>query len=258
VLDYDRYRGAIVEQTDAFADLLAGRDTTTPVPSCPGWTVGQLARHVGYGHRWATEAVRGRGKPRTDRAMRELSQYVDEDPGELAHWLREGARELDAALGEAGPNVQVWTPVPGGRRTPEFFARRFAHETLVHRVDAVLALGERIVLAPDLAADAADEWFALVESTWPRYLAEEHRALHGPDRTLHFHATDEHAEWVVDLTGETFVWRHAHEKCAVAVRGPLQELLLLLYRRRPVEEAEVEVLGDAGLLVAWLEVSAFG
>ncbi|WP_079038744.1 hypothetical protein [Streptomyces sp. NBRC 110028] len=88
------------------------------------------------------------------------------------------------------------------------------------------------------------------------------RELLGPGRTLHFHATDTapeaHAEWVVDLTGEVIAWRRAHEKAAVAVRGPLTELLLLVYKRRPAHGGTVEVLGDAKLLDFWLERVSFG
>ena len=40
------------------------------------------------------------------------------------------------------------------------------------------------------------------------------------------------AEWMIDLTGDTIVWRHAHEEAAVTVRGPLTGLLLVVYRRR--------------------------
>ena len=259
MLDYARYCGEIVEQTELLAASLTGQDMTVPVPSCPGWNVGQLVRHVGYGHRWATEAVRGHGAmPRTDRAMRELSGYVDEKPDELIPWLREGARELDTALRDVGPDMRVWTPIPGGKKTPEFFGRRFTHETIVHRIDAALALGTEFEVAHDLAVDNVDEWLELTVVTWPRRDVERHRALHGRDRTLHFHATDTSAEWVVDLTGEEFVWRHAHEKSAVAVRGALTELLLVLYRRRTVEAADVEIFGDAEFLTSWLEVSGFG
>jgi hypothetical protein len=63
---------------------------------------------------------------------------------------------------------------------------------------------------------------------------------------------------VVDLTGEAITWRRAHEKAAVAVRAPLTELVLLVYRRRSVADADVEVLGDSGLLDFWLKRVAFG
>jgi hypothetical protein len=85
--------------------------------------------------------------------------------------------------------------------------------------------------------------------------------LLGPGRTIHLHATDvdkdRSAEWLVDLTGDTVAWRRAHEKAAVAVRGPLTELLLLVYGRRPVTEG-LEILGDSDLLDSWLARTSFG
>ena len=69
---------------------------------------------------------------------------------------------------------------------------------------------------------------------------------------------DLHAEWTVDLTGETIGWRRAHERAAVAVRGPLTELLRVIYRRRAVEAAEIEILGDRGLFDFWLDRVSFG
>jgi predicted lipid carrier protein YhbT len=86
--------------------------------------------------------------------------------------------------------------------------------------------------------------------------------LLGPGRTLHFHATDTApgvaAEWVVDLTGDELAWRRAHEKAAVAVRGPVADLLLLIYRRQPADSGAVEILGDRHLLDVWLDRVAFG
>ncbi|WP_078559071.1 hypothetical protein [Streptomyces sp. PRh5] len=84
----------------------------------------------------------------------------------------------------------------------------------------------------------------------------------GPGRTLHFHATDTApevaAEWVVDLTGDAITWRRAHEKAAVAVRGPLTDLLLIIYKRHPARGAGVEILGDEKLLDFWLGRVGFG
>jgi hypothetical protein len=82
------------------------------------------------------------------------------------------------------------------------------------------------------------------------------RELLGPGRTLHFHATDTDAEWLVDLTGDRIVWRHAHAKAAVAARGTVLDLLLVIYKRREVET--VEVVGDADLLDFYLERVSFG
>ena len=52
--------------------------------------------------------------------------------------------------------------------------------------------------------------------------------------------------------------RGAHEKAAVAVRGPLTGLLLVIYQRRPARGGGIEVFGDAALLDFWLERVSFG
>lgn len=82
-----------------------------------------------------------------------------------------------------------------------------------------------------------------------------------PGRTLHFHATDispeAGAEWLIDLTGEAITWRRTHEKAAVAVRGPLTDLLLITYKRRPPRGDGIEVFGDTALLDFWLERVSF-
>jgi hypothetical protein len=60
------------------------------------------------------------------------------------------------------------------------------------------------------------------------------------------------------LTGDVIAWRRAHERAAVAVRGPLTDLLLAIYRRRPASSGDIEVLGDAPLVDFWLKRVTFG
>ncbi|MGR6319760.1 maleylpyruvate isomerase family mycothiol-dependent enzyme [Micromonospora soli] len=262
VLSFDRHRAEIVAQSDLLRAHLDGADLTTPVPSCPGWNVGQLARHLGGGQQWAAEVVRTRAaEPPSDAHFRDLSPYADEDPAVVGPWLVEGAAGLAEALTAAGPEVTTWTPLPVPA-AGAFWARRFAHETLLHRADAALALGVDFAVDPAVAVDALDEWMELGSLPQMFDFHPHRRELLGPGRTLHLHATDlpaaAGAEWLVDLTGDTLAWRRAHEKAAVAVRGPVSELLLLVYGRRPVDTAVVEVLGDAKLLDFWLERVAFG
>ncbi len=259
-LSYDRYCSEVVAQTELLRSRLAGADLTVPVPSCPGWNAGQLLRHLGGAQRWAEETVRTRAaRPVSDAHFRDLSAYTDEDPAVLGRWLAEGAARLARTLREAGPDAPLWTPVPGG--TAMFYARRFTHETVMHRADAFLALGEPFAVDQEVAVDGLDEWMELGALPMHFEVHPVTRELLGPGRTLHLHATDTPpqaaAEWVVDLTGEAIAWRRAHEKAAVAVRGPLTELLLLVYRRSPAGGAGIEVLGDARLLDFWLERVSF-
>ena len=258
LLNYDRYCDEIVTQTQLLTSAIAGADLTAQVPSCPEWNAGQLLRHLGGAQRWAAEIVRSRADGPVQRDFLDLSAHTREDPAVTGPWLAESGAQLAAALREAGPGMPVWTPVASG--TTDFYARRFTHETLIHRADAVLAVGAGYQADPDVAVDAIDEWLYL--GSLPIHLEyhPEVRELLGPGRTLHFHATDTPpqaaAEWVIDLTGDAITWRRAHEKAAVAARGPLTDLLLVLYRRRPA--TAVEVFGDTSLLDLWLDRARFG
>jgi uncharacterized protein (TIGR03083 family) len=258
LLSYEHYCSEIVTQTGLLTAGIQGADLTAPVPSCPGWDAGQLLRHLGGAHRWATAVVRSR-EP-VQEQFRDFPGSVGEDPAAVGTWLAEGAAQLAATLREAGPGVPMWTPVTGGNSN--FYARRFTHETLIHRADAMLALGEAFTAGPEIALDNINEWMELGSLAMHFEVHPWMRELLGPGRTLHFHATDTEpeasAEWIVDLTGDAITWRHAHEKAAVAIRGPLTDLMLIIYKRRPARGDGIEVLGDSRLLDFWLERVSFG
>ncbi len=255
-LDFDRYRAELVTQAELLRGHVEGADPARRVPSCPDWTLGQLLRHVGAGVEWAAEIVRTRATgPLPDDALRLLDGYQSHAPEPLAAEVVAGARALAEALGESGPDADMWTAVPG--ETPRFWARRFTHELLVHRADAALAADVEYTAAADVARDALDEWMELHTLPMMFDFQPRLRDLLGPDRTLHFHATDVgDAEWVVDLTGEVITWRRAHEKSTVAARGPLTDLLLVVYGRRSVDV--LDVVGDRALLDFWLDRVSFG
>ncbi|MFD9225335.1 maleylpyruvate isomerase family mycothiol-dependent enzyme [Streptomyces sp. NPDC060064] len=261
LLSHDRHCDEIVAQTELLRSTVEDADLTVPVPSCPGWNTGQLLRHLGGGHRWAEAIVRTRAaSPLSDEHFRDLSAYTDEDSAVLGPWLAEGAARLADTLRAAGPDAELWTPVPG--ETAKFYARRFAHETAIHRADATLADGAEFTLDEEVGIDALDEWMELGSLPQVFEYHPEQRELLGPGRTLHFHATDTApeaaAEWLVDLTGDAIAWRRTHEKAAVAVRGSLTDLLLVVYRRRPARADGIEILGDGTLLDFWLERVGFG
>lgn len=47
----------LITENAAFAELFYDADLSTPVPTCPEWTLAQLMRHVGRGDRWCTQIV---------------------------------------------------------------------------------------------------------------------------------------------------------------------------------------------------------
>lgn len=257
----DAYCSEISSRTDelrAAVRCAEAGPAGTPVPTCPGWSLTQLARHVGGTHRWAARIVRTRATgPVPHDLVDDVFSAGPETPAALDAWLADGAAELTGALLDAGPDAPVWTVAPSG--TARFWARRMTHETTLHTADAAFVTDAPFAVREDLARDALDEWMGfgslsrVLEAAGP-----DAPPLTGPGRTLHLHATDvRQAEWLVDLTGEPITWSHAHEKAAVAVRAPLTDLVLLLYGRRTPADPSVEVYGDAGLLTLWLERSGF-
>ena len=252
-MGFEHHRTWIVGQTELLvAGLAGGADLRAPVPSCPGWTLGALLRHVGGGHRWAAEIVRTRATGfLPDGIVRDVA---GDDSGAVpGDWLLDGAHELAAALGEAGPDAEVWTPFELGGMP--FWARRFAHETLMHRADAMLAAGAPFEVAADVAVDALDEWMELDAHPVHFDLDPAKREILGAGRTVALVA-DEGEGWFVDLTGEVNTWRRGGGAAAVSVRAPLRELLLMVYRRRTPDA--MTVAGDANLLHHWLGHVAFG
>jgi uncharacterized protein (TIGR03083 family) len=255
-LGYDRYYGELEAQTAWLAGTVREADPETPVPTCPEWTVMQLAQHVGRAHRWAIALVERRAsEPIESRQLpdRELPA------GESARsaWLCGGAARLVAAIRDAGPQTQVWTWAE--EQTAGFWARRMTHETAVHRADAELALGRPVEMAADLAADGISEWLGILEHG--PLARTGMRDLTGVGQTLHLHATDdglgETGEWLVRRTPAGLAWEHGHERADVAVRGPAEALFLTLMRRLPLGDPRVEVLGDRAVFDHWLANTAF-
>ncbi|MCF7551918.1 maleylpyruvate isomerase family mycothiol-dependent enzyme [Pseudonocardia sp. WMMC193] len=242
---FTRHCAEIVGQTAQLVREVSGADPDARVPGCPDWTLGMLVRHLAAGHRWATEIVRTRA-----------SEFLDDTelrvlrPGPVA-WdeLVPGARALADTLRAAGPDAEVWTPfIADGTR---FWARRFAFETLVHRLDATQAAGLPVTVSPDTASAALDEWCELDAHPFHLEVHPRRRELSAPGRTLALEAPGR--RWFADLTGAAVVWRHSAEPAAVTVRGSVPDLLLFVYGRPNT----VSVSGDRSLLGLWREHVAF-
>ncbi|PCG82325.1 hypothetical protein CIB93_30620 [Streptomyces sp. WZ.A104] len=257
LLPYDRYCDEILAQTDALRATLAGADLAVTVPTCPDWTLRELAVHVGGAHRWVGEIVRTRAAEDVpEDKVPGIEGPGGDDPGALDAWLAEGAADVVAALREAGPDAEVWTWA--WERRTDFWARRMTHETAVHRADAALAARVPYTVGPEVAADTIEEWLRIV-SFAQEDGDPEASELRGGGRSLHLHATDvPGAEWLIGFGEDRFTWRRAHEKATVVLRGPLTELMLVFNRRLDPTDDRVEVLGDAELLDFWLDRSSFG
>jgi uncharacterized protein (TIGR03083 family) len=255
-LDYDRYDTELQAETMKLAQAVHDTDPAQRVPTCPAWTLAQLTAHVGFGHRWAAVIIERRAtKPVPHDQADDLQ--VPEGAEGRSRWLLTGARRLGDAVREAGPQTGVWTWADD--KTAGFWMRRITHDTLVHRLDAELAVGREVTLAPDLAADSVSDLLGMF-SVLPRIddfpaLAQ----LSGSGQLLHFHATDPGlgvaGDWLVRRTPSGVEWEHGHGRGDAALRGRALDLLLVLSRRAALDGSGVEAFGDPQLLAHWLEHS---
>jgi uncharacterized protein (TIGR03083 family) len=246
------------ERLAAAADL-AGPDA--PVPTCPEWVVRDLVRHVGGVHRWATSYVAGAHTEAQDVELEDLVGAWPADE-ELTAWFRRGHAALVTALSEADPDLECWTflPAPSPRA---MWARRQAHETAMHRVDAELAAGVALSpFTPAFAADGIDELLTcFVTRRGGRLRADPpcllilvtaHGAFGwgveiGPDGV-----TTSRRENVTATPGEITAPSEAdsqRRKCFVY--SSASELYRLLWNRRNTEN--ISILEDASVLELFLD-----
>jgi uncharacterized protein (TIGR03083 family) len=256
-LNADRYAAEIEASTAGLAEIFAEHDQSLPIPTCPEWTLRQLATHVGRAHRWAAEITRTRSAAPIPFRQVPDGRLPDDRAEQLA-WLRAGAARLVDAVREAGSDL-VWSFT--GPTTAGFWLRRMAHETLVHRADAQLAAGAEPepVIAAEVAADAIDEWLMLLTGDLGQ-AGERAKALPA-GASLHIHATDDglggRAEWMIRHDAGGLTVEPGHAKGDAALAGPAVSLLLVLLRRRPASDPAVTVHGDSAVVDSWLAGTAF-
>ena len=211
----------------------------TAVPSCPEWCVRDLLAHMGGVHRWATSYIEtGRSGEVSDEEEREYFAAPSHD--ELLVWSRDAYQRLVAALGSADAGLQCWTFLPAP--TPlAFWARRQAHETTVHAVDAQLAAGRVPVPFPvGFAVDGIDE---LVNGFFAR-------PGRGPrcesPASLGVVATDvaEGGRWVVQYGSDGVVHPGREQVRHCELAGPAWDLYLLLWNRAGLGAMALPDLSD--------------
>ncbi|MEU8775545.1 maleylpyruvate isomerase family mycothiol-dependent enzyme [Streptomyces sp. NPDC048606] len=265
-LPYDLYRETIEHETMRFAALVRDIDPARPVPSCPGWTLADLTRHVGSVHRWfSTLLSRLVQEPPVGR---EVDLGLPDDPRAYADWLTAGVPGVAAVLRDTEPGAPMWAW--GEDQHARFWARRMLFETLVHRTDAERAVGAEPDIDAALATDGVDEF--LVNLPHAGTFAPGVTKIRSDGETLVFRCVgrggtaDE--EWPVRLDPDGFRLlrpdhdgtggRAPHTATATAtVEGQAADVLLLLYGRRSYREPVFEVTGKTAVLDHWFAHTAF-
>jgi len=145
-------------QTARFAAVVAEGDPEAQVVHCPGWSLRNLADHLGGVHQWAAYAVVAGSPDLTPEPAGALGSAA------LADWYAGHARHLIDVLTARPAHAPAWAMDPGNR-TAGFWQRRQVHESTLHLWDAELAVGAPGPIDPLLAWDGVLE---VVDVVYPR------------------------------------------------------------------------------------------
>lgn len=233
----------------AFLNAISQPDViSVTVPSCPDWTVGELARHLGaiYRRVRVNAASSDIHTPWPALAVPDDAPAAD-DPS-VVSWFGQELAQIDAFLQALDPDRPVWNWAPQAK-VGAFWHRRLAHETAVHRWDAQLATGLPEPLDSKLAGDTVSEVF---DTMLP---AGRRRSPSTASGMVHLVASDLDQHWWVRVRGEgvalldtnTLLDDSEHQPGAVA-SGTASDLALALWGR--VSFDVLHTTGDLALLEA--------
>ncbi len=236
---------ALAAEGAALAAAASAAGLGAAVPSCPGWRVRELLGHLGYVHRWAAgyvEAAQVERTPRLDEAAVLAATPPDH---ELPGWFAAGLARLIGALRAAPPGLKCWSFLPAPSPLA-FWARRQAHETAIHRVDAELAAGRvPAPVSPAFAADGIGELLAFFGRPDPGEALRSAAAAVGLD------PADRPESWTMRYRDGRIVAAPGLDGCAAVLRGPAAALYFALWNRQPLDA--VELTGEAEWLTQWRE-----
>jgi uncharacterized protein (TIGR03083 family) len=229
---FDDAVDAIAAESRRLSGVVASADLDARVPTTPKWSLRDLAHHVGTVQWYWSENVRARNAD--ERSGGSLTPLPPDS--DLLAWLGWCTYSLLSALRAAGPDSPSWawwdSPTP---RTAGAVARHQAQEAAVHRWDAEGSVGSSMPLPSELAADGVPEFIEVM-------VGSDVVALRG---AVHLHAVD---------TGET--WRVGPDETSggtAELNATASDLVLMLYRRLPVPDADVD--GDPMLVASLLSLA---
>lgn len=237
-MDVAEHVEALAREGDRLANAAEAAGLDATVPTCPDWQVRDLLGHLGQVHRWATVFVAtARATPAGDDDLSPVPGDAD-----LVSWFRAGHAALVGALRAADPSLECWTFL----RAPSplaFWARRQAHETTIHRVDAQSAAGAVTGVAPGFAADGIDE---LVMGFFGRPSGRLHA---DPPVRLGVRASDTGDAWSIEIGPDTRTVSRGDASGDCVVHGPASDVYLMLWNRRDTHGIDID--GDDRVLALW-------
>lgn len=202
-----------------------------PVPTCPGWTLRDLVAHQGSVYAWARAILGGAGLDDAGRAAA-ATQAKGLSVAALPDWFDDQLVLVLNAIARAPADGDYFFFLKDAPDKRLAWARRQAHETSVHAVDAMSAKLGRVPtigqtwLRPAFARDGIDE---LVMGFLPRASS---RLRSAEPLTLRIACTDTDAAWTITVSADAPVVSADDAGAPDAIlSGPAAALYLAAWNR---------------------------
>jgi uncharacterized protein (TIGR03083 family) len=231
---FDQFLVAIRSAAERLHDHADQAGLDAAVPSCPRWNVTALLSHVGMVHRWAAANLRGQSDHRTEDSEAAAAAAPD-----LLVWFDEGVEALLEALINAPDDLEAMVFLSNAPAPRMFWARRQAHETTIHSVDAQAAALQRLpqpsetMINNELAADGIDE---LLRGFVPRSAS---KLRSESPYAIEIRAIDVDQRWQLAVSEQApLVVQGAAWPTDVVISGTAVELYLGLWNRTEKLQSE--------------------
>lgn len=242
LMEIDEHISVLRDAGERLAAAAAAAGVEADVPTCPGWTVTELLRHIGGVHRWAASYInRARPGPTTDEE--DVEFFAAAPDSSLLSWYCQGHAALVETLSRASPDVHCWSFLEAPSPLA-FWARRQAHETAIHCADAEAAAGTTTSFAAPFAADGIDELLCGFMMQPGGELVSDVPVVLGVQ------ATDTGDAWTVRIGAERRVVTPDAGRADCLLSGDASDLYLLLWNRIDTSPS-ITVTGDRRLIELW-------
>lgn len=239
---HQQHCDALQAEIAGFAAILDDTDVDTDVPTCPGWSVEDLARHLGRVHRWATQLV-------SELTPVRIGPTRSTDGAADSRWILDGGSILLETLRRTDPDLPMWAW--GRDQHVRFWSRRQLHETLVHRIDLEMALGLEPTALPTVVSDAIDEHLDNLApaASFSPPIAE----LRGSAGRIALRDTTTARRWTITVDPFAEDLGDDDRPVDAELGSDGLGLLEVLYRRRSIDDIDGALQGDGALLRFWLD-----
>jgi uncharacterized protein (TIGR03083 family) len=243
-LAFDQHLDALQASGGALlcAAVAAGFDAQ--VPTCPTWTARALVSHQAMVHRWAAANVRGED-PDAVPSQTTIRTTVDD----LPDYYEAGLGALVAALRDAPEDLVAPTFLNDAPPPRRFWARRQAHETTIHMVDARAAELGRWPATCDLSIEPALAVDGIDELLFGFFSRGRSKLYDGIEYDVAVVAGDVGQCWLLHVGEKLRVTNESTKLsgAAAVISGSASAVYLALWNRGD----DVELDGDAEVLDRW-------